>query len=49
MATIVEGTAPPVDGEDGRAAIVLAYAAEASRQENAPVSPSRFARVSSED
>ncbi len=49
VTTIVDGTAPPVDGEDGRAAIVLAYAAEASRQENAPVSPSRFARISSAD
>jgi myo-inositol 2-dehydrogenase / D-chiro-inositol 1-dehydrogenase len=47
--SIVDGTAPPVDGEDGRAAMVLAYAAEASRQENAPVVPSRFARVSSPD
>jgi myo-inositol 2-dehydrogenase / D-chiro-inositol 1-dehydrogenase len=49
VACIIDGTAPPVDGEDGRAAMVLAYASEASRQENAPVSPSRFARVSSAD
>ena len=42
---IVEGTPPPVDGDDARAAMVLAYAAEASRRENAPVSPARFARV----
>ena len=40
-----DGRQPPVDGEDGRAAMVLAYAAEASRRENAPVSPSRFART----
>jgi myo-inositol 2-dehydrogenase / D-chiro-inositol 1-dehydrogenase len=44
---IVDGTAPLVDGEDGRAAMVLAYAAEASRRENAPVSPARFARATS--
>jgi myo-inositol 2-dehydrogenase / D-chiro-inositol 1-dehydrogenase len=42
---IVDGTKPPVDGDDARAAMVLAYAAEASRRENAPVSPSRFART----
>jgi myo-inositol 2-dehydrogenase / D-chiro-inositol 1-dehydrogenase len=42
---IVEGTAPPVDGNDARAAMALAYAAEASRRENAPVSPARFART----
>ncbi len=42
---IVDGTPPPVDGNDARAAMVLAYAAEASRRENAPVSPSRFARA----
>jgi myo-inositol 2-dehydrogenase / D-chiro-inositol 1-dehydrogenase len=41
---IVDGTAPVVDGWDARAAIALAYAAEASRRENAPVSPARFAR-----
>jgi myo-inositol 2-dehydrogenase/D-chiro-inositol 1-dehydrogenase len=41
---IVEDTAPTVDGNDARAAMVLAYAAEASRRENAPVSPKRFAR-----
>ena len=45
VTSIVNDTAPSVDGEDGRAAMVLAYAAEASRQENGPVSPSRFARV----
>jgi myo-inositol 2-dehydrogenase / D-chiro-inositol 1-dehydrogenase len=43
--TIVDGTPPPVDGNDARAAMVLAYAAEASRRENAPVSPARFARA----
>lgn len=42
---IVDGAAPPVDGNDARAAMVLAYAAEASRRENAPVSPARFARA----
>jgi myo-inositol 2-dehydrogenase/D-chiro-inositol 1-dehydrogenase len=42
---IVDGTPPPVDGDDARAAMVLAYAAEASLWENAPVSPSRFART----
>src|SRR4051812_9837397 len=48
VATIVEGTPPPVDGHDARAAMALAYAAEASLRENAPVSPSRFARTESE-
>lgn len=42
---ILAGTPPPVDGADARAAMVLAYAAEASRRENAPVSPARFARA----
>jgi myo-inositol 2-dehydrogenase / D-chiro-inositol 1-dehydrogenase len=42
---IVDGTPLPVDGHDARAAMVLAYAAEASLRENAPVSPSRFART----
>ena len=42
---IVDGTPPPVDGNDARAAMVLAYTAEASRRENAPVSPVRFARA----
>ena len=42
---IIDGTEPPVDGEDARAAMVLAYTAEASRRENAPVSPARFART----
>jgi len=42
---IVDGTPPPVDGNDARAAMALAYAAEASRRENAPVSPARFARA----
>ena len=45
---IVDGTPPPVDGHDARAAMVLAYAAEASLRENAPVSPSRFARTDGE-
>jgi myo-inositol 2-dehydrogenase/D-chiro-inositol 1-dehydrogenase len=43
--SIVEDTPPPVDGNDARAAMALAYAAEASRRENAPVSPARFARA----
>jgi myo-inositol 2-dehydrogenase / D-chiro-inositol 1-dehydrogenase len=42
--SIVDGTPPPVTGDDARAAMVLAYAAEASLRENALVSPSRFAR-----
>jgi myo-inositol 2-dehydrogenase / D-chiro-inositol 1-dehydrogenase len=42
---IVDDTPLPVDGHDARAAMVLAYAAEASLRENAPVSPSRFART----
>ena len=42
--SIIEGTPVPVDGNAARAAMVLAYAAEASRRENAPVSPLRFAR-----
>src|SRR5918999_1609791 len=42
---IVDGTPLPVDGHEARAAMVLAYAAEASLRENAPVSPSRFART----
>ena len=42
---IVDGAPVPVNGNDARAAMVLAYAAEASRRENAPVSPARFARV----
>ena len=41
---IIDNTQPPVDGKDARAAMTLAYAAEASRRENSPVSPSRFAR-----
>ena len=43
IAGIIDGTPPPVTGEDARAAMALAYAAEASRRENAPVSPARFA------
>jgi myo-inositol 2-dehydrogenase / D-chiro-inositol 1-dehydrogenase len=42
---IVDDTPLPVDGHDARAAMVLAYAAEASLRENAPVLPSRFART----
>lgn len=43
--SIVDDLPPPVDGFDARAAMALAYAAEASRRENAPVSPARFARA----
>lgn len=43
---IVDDTPVPVDGNDARAALALAYAAEASRRENVPVSPARFARTS---
>jgi myo-inositol 2-dehydrogenase/D-chiro-inositol 1-dehydrogenase len=42
---IIDDAPPPVDGNDARAAMVLAYAAEASRRENLPVSPARFART----
>jgi myo-inositol 2-dehydrogenase/D-chiro-inositol 1-dehydrogenase len=42
---IVDGTPPLVTGEDARAAMALAYAAEASRREHAPVALERFARV----
>lgn len=42
--SVVDGTPPPITGEDARAALALAYAAEASRRENAPVSPARFTR-----
>jgi myo-inositol 2-dehydrogenase/D-chiro-inositol 1-dehydrogenase len=43
--SIVDDTPPPITGEDARAALALAYAAEASRRENAPVSPARFDRA----
>lgn len=43
--SIVDGTPPPITGDDARAALALAYAAEASRRDNAPVSPARFARA----
>ena len=43
--SIIDDTPAPVTGEDARAAMVLAYAAEASRRENAPVSPARFDRT----
>lgn len=43
--SIIDDTPAPVDGNDARAAMALAYAAEASRRENLPVSPSRFARA----
>ena len=41
---IVEDRRPKVTGEDGRAAMALACAAEASLRENRPVSLDRFAR-----
>ena len=44
VACIVNGTRPSVDGTDGRAALVLAYAAEEARRQNRPVSPSLYAR-----
>lgn len=44
VAAIVEKRPPRVTGEDGRAALALAYACEASRRERAFVSLSRFAR-----
>ena len=44
VAAIQEKRAPSITGNDGRAAIALAYACEASRRENAPVKLSRFAR-----
>lgn len=40
---IVHDTPVPVDGHDARAAMALAYAAEASLRERVPVSPARFA------
>ena len=43
--SILDDTPSPVTGEDARAALALAYAAEASRRENAPVPLSRFSRV----
>ena len=46
VAAIVEDKPVPVTGEDGRAAMALAYACEASRRDNRPVRPDRFARVS---
>ena len=42
---IIAGTPPPVTGKDARAALALAYAADASRRENMPVSLARFARA----
>jgi myo-inositol 2-dehydrogenase/D-chiro-inositol 1-dehydrogenase len=42
--SIIDDTPSPVTGDDARAALALAYAAEASRRENAPVPLSRFAR-----
>jgi myo-inositol 2-dehydrogenase / D-chiro-inositol 1-dehydrogenase len=40
--SIVNDTEPPVTGNDGRAAMALAYAAEASLRSNTPVSPRDF-------
>jgi myo-inositol 2-dehydrogenase/D-chiro-inositol 1-dehydrogenase len=39
---IVDDLPAPVTGQDARAAMALAYAAEASLRERAPVAPSRF-------
>lgn len=44
VAAIQEGRQPSVTGHDGRAALALAYACEASRKEHAPVKLNRFAR-----
>ena len=44
ISSIVEDRPPPVSGADGRAALVMAYAAEASRQESRPIRLDRFAR-----
>jgi myo-inositol 2-dehydrogenase/D-chiro-inositol 1-dehydrogenase len=42
---VLDGGPVSPSGEDARAALALAYAAEASRRENRPVDPDRFARV----
>lgn len=42
--SIVDDRQPSVTGEDGRAAMALAYAAEAARRENRPVALDRFSR-----
>jgi len=42
--SIVDNRSPSVTGEDGRAAMALAYAAEASRKENRPVQVEKFSR-----
>jgi len=44
VACLVEDREPSVTGNDGRAAMALAYACEASRREGRPVSLDRFAR-----
>jgi myo-inositol 2-dehydrogenase/D-chiro-inositol 1-dehydrogenase len=44
VAAIQENRPVSVDGHDGRAALALAYACEASRREHAPVKVGRFAR-----
>lgn len=44
IACIIEDRQPAVTGADGRAAMALAYACEASRREGRPVSLDRFAR-----
>jgi myo-inositol 2-dehydrogenase/D-chiro-inositol 1-dehydrogenase len=46
VAAIAEGRPPSVTGVDGRAAMALAYAAEASRRDNRPIEVSSFARKS---
>ena len=42
---VLDGGPVAPSGEDARAALTLAYAAEASRRENRPISPGRFARA----
>jgi myo-inositol 2-dehydrogenase/D-chiro-inositol 1-dehydrogenase len=42
--SIVENRAPSVNGDDGRAAMALAYAAEASRREQRPIRIDTFGR-----
>jgi myo-inositol 2-dehydrogenase/D-chiro-inositol 1-dehydrogenase len=47
IASIVEGRRPVISGADGRAALVMAYGAEASRREGQAVRLDRFARKDS--
>jgi len=45
VAAVADGTRPGPSGEDARAALALAYAAEASRRDNRPVAVSQFDRA----